>query len=217
ERPVRVFRISSGGSPATADAGRHSLPLSDKPSIAVLPFQNMSGEAEQEYFVDGVVEEITAMLSRVRSFFVIARNSAFTYKGRAVDVKQVSRELGVRYVLDGSLRKARDRVRITAQLIDATTGNHIWSDRYDGSIDDIFDLQDRITESVVGAIQPSILLAEIERTKRKRPESLDAYDYVLRAFPHVWALEQAENTRALNLLNMAIEIEPDYPLALSLA
>jgi len=216
ERPVRVFRIGSGSS-ATADATRKPLTLPDKPSIAVLPFQNMSGDPEQEYFADGMVEEITAALSRVRSFFVIARNSTFTYKGKAVRVQQVSQELGVRYVLDGSVRKARDRVRITAQLIDALTGNHIWSDRYDGSIEDIFELQDRITESVVGAIHPSILLAEIERTKRKRPENLDAYDYVLQAFPHVWALDPTANTIALNHLNRAIEIEPDYPLALSLA
>jgi adenylate cyclase len=151
------------------------------------------------------------------SFFVIARNSTFTYKGKAVDVKQVGRELGVRYVLEGSVRKGANRVRITAQLIDATTGNHIWSDRYDGSIEDIFELQDRITASVVGAIQPSILLSEIERTKRKRPESLDAYDYVLRALPHVWAFDPTANAMALNHLNKALEIEPDYPLALSLA
>jgi adenylate cyclase len=214
ERPVRVFRIASG---ASATVTRKPLPLPDKPSIAVLPFQNMSGDPEQEYFADGMVEEITAALSRVRSFFVIARNSTFTYKGRAVDVKQVSRELGVRYVLEGSVRKARDRVRIAAQLIDATTGHHIWSDRYDGSIEDIFDLQDRITERVVGVIQPSILLAEIDRTKRKGPESLTAYDCVLRALPHVWALDATANEAALNHLNRAIGIEPDYPLALSLA
>jgi adenylate cyclase len=216
EWPVRVFRIANGSS-AIADVARKPFALPDKPSIAVLPFQNISGDTEQEYFVDGVVEEITAALSRVRSFLVIARNSAFTHKGRAVDVKQVSRELGVRYVLGGSLRKARDRVRITAQLVDATTGNHIWSDRYDGTVEDIFDLQDRITESVVGTIQSSILRAEVERTKRKRPESLDAYDHVLRAFPYVWALDETANTLALSHLNSAIEIEPDYPLALALA
>jgi adenylate cyclase len=196
---------------------RRPLSLPDKPSIAVLPFQNMSGDSEQQYFIDGVVEEITSALSRVRSLFVISRNSAFTYKGRAIDVKQVSHELGVRYVLEGSLRKANSRVRITAQLIDATTGNHIWSDRYNGTVEDIFDLQDRITESVVGAIQPSILLAEVERTKRKRPESLDAYDHVLRAFPYVWAFDPTANTVALSHLNSAIEIERDYPLALALA
>jgi adenylate cyclase len=199
------------------DEPREPLSLPDKPSIAVLPFQNMSGDREQQYFIDGVVEEITSALSRVRSIFVISRNSAFTYQGRVVDVKQVSHELGVRYVLEGSLRKAHSRVRITAQLIDATTGNHIWSDRYDGTVDDIFDLQDRITESVVGTIQPSILLAEVERTKCKRPESLDAYDHVLRAFPYVWALDETANTLALSHLNSALEIERDYPLALALA
>lgn len=217
-----VHPQSSRAEPASAtgappDSVPEPLPLPEKPSIAVLPFQDMSGDLEQCYFIDGVVEEITSALSRVRSFFVIARNSAFTYKGKAVDVKQVSRELGVRYVLEGSFRRDRGRVRITAQLIDATTGNHIWSDRYDGSVEEIFELQDRITESVVGAIQPSILLAEIERTKRKRPESLDAYDYVLRAFPHVWALDETANAMALGYLNRAIEIERDYPLALALA
>jgi adenylate cyclase len=193
------------------------LSIPDKPSIAVLPFQDLSGDTGRQYFIDGVVEEITSALSRVRSFFVIARNSAFIYKGRAIDVKQVSRELGVRYVLEGSLQRDRDCVRITAQLIDATTANHIWSDRYDGSVEDIFELQDRITESVVGAIQPSILQAEVERTKRKRPESLDAYDYVLRAFPHVWSLDAPANAQALDHLSKAIEIEPDYPLALAMA
>jgi adenylate cyclase len=219
-RPVRAYRVSVGSSLANKKEALHgtpALPLPDKPSLAVLPFQNMSGDPEQEYFADGMVEELTAALSRVRSFFVIARNSTFTYKGRAVDVKQVSRELGVRYVLEGSVRRARDRVRITAQLIDATTGNHIWSDRYNGSIEDIFELQDRISARVVGAIQPSILLAEIERTKRKRPDNLDAYDYVLRALPHVWAFDPTVNAMALSHLNNALEIEPDYPLALSLA
>jgi adenylate cyclase len=196
---------------------RPTLAPPDKPSIAVLPFQNMSGDPEQEYFADGMVEELTAALSRVRSFFVIARNSSFTYKGRAVDVKQVGHELGVRYVLEGSVRKAGGRVRITAQLVDGTTGSHIWSDRFDGAIEDVFDLQDRITESVVGAIQPSILLAEIERTRRKRAENLDAYDYVLRALPHIWALDPAANATALEHLNRAVNISPEYPLALAAA
>jgi adenylate cyclase len=218
-QPVRTWHLAIGGEPGSqADTpAKPQLSLPDKPSIAVLPFQNMSGDPEQEYFADGMVEELTAALSRVRSFFVIARNSSFAYKGRAVNVKQVGHELGVRYVLGGSVRKAGGRVRITAQLVEATTGNQIWSDRYDGAIEDIFDLQDRITESVVGAIHPSILLAEIERTKRKRPESLDAYDCVLRAFPHVWALDPAANALALGHLNRAIEIESDYPLALSMS
>jgi adenylate cyclase len=198
------------------EVGR-DLPVPNRPAIAVLPFANMSGDQDQDYFTDGMVEEITAALSRVKSFFVIARNSSIIYKGKAVDVKQVGSELGVLYVLDGSVRKVGNNVRITAQLIDATTGNHIWSDRYDGSVEDVFDLQDRITERVVGAIQPSILMAEIERTKRKRPESLDAYDCVLRALPHVWALNPNSNVLALDHLSRAIEIEPDYPLALAVS
>ena len=161
-------------------AERPALALPDKPSIAVLPFQNMSGDPEQEYFADGIVEEIITALSRLRWLFVIARNSSFTYKGRAVDVKQVGRELGVRYVLEGSVRKAGNRVRITGQLIDASTGAHLWADRFDGELEDIFDLQDRVTASVVGAIAPKLEQAEIERAKRKPTESLDAYDYFLR-------------------------------------
>jgi adenylate cyclase len=191
--------------------------LPDKPSVAVLPFQNMSGDPEQEYFADGMVEDITAALCRVRDFFVIARNSAFSYRGRAVPAQQISRELGVRYLIEGSVRKAGNRVRITAQLIDGPSGNHLWADRYEGGMTDIFDLQDRITESVVGAIQPSVRSAEIERSRRKRPESLDAYDLVLRAYPSVWSLERAANEAALKLLDQAIAIEPDYPLALALA
>ena len=163
------------------------LPLPDKPSIAVLPFTNMSGDPEQDYFADGIVEEIITALSRFRSLFVIARNSTFTYKGKAVDVRHVSRELGVRYVLEGSVRKAGNRLRIIAQLIDASTGNHIWSERYDGELADIFDLQDRVTEAIVGAIEPTITLSEIERAKRKRPDSLDAYDCVMRALPTIWS------------------------------
>ena len=154
-----------------------ALALPDKPSIAVLPFQNMSGDPEQEYFADGMVEDIITALSRIGWLFVIARNSSFTYKGRAVDVKQVGRELGVRYVLEGSVRKAANRVRITGQLIDATTGAHLWAERFDGALDDIFDLQDQVTASVVGAIAPQLEQAEIERAKRKPTESLDAYDY----------------------------------------
>ena len=162
----------------------------------MLPFQEKR-EPQQEYFVDGVVEEIIAALSRVRTFLVIARNSTFVYKNRPVSVRQVGIDLGVRYVLEGSLRKVGKRVRIVAQLIDATTDKHIWADRYDGDLEDIFDLQDRITASVVGAIQPSILSAEIERARRKRPDSLDAYDCVLRAFPSVWSLDKNANDAAL--------------------
>ena len=160
---------------------REALPLPSKPSIAVLPFENLSGDREQEYFADGMVEEIITALSRFRGLFVIARNSSFAYKGRAVDVKQVGRELGVRYVLEGSVRKAGSRVRITGQLIDTATGAHLWADRFDGALEDIFDLQDQVTASVVGAIAPKLEQAEIERTKRKPTENLDAYDYYLRA------------------------------------
>ena len=156
--------------------------MPDKPSIAVLPFQNMSGDPEQDYFADGMVEDIITGLSRIKWLFVIARNSTFVYKGQAVDVKKVGRELGVRYVLEGSVRKAGNPLRITGQLIDAETGAHVWAERYDGALDDIFDLQDRITASVVGVIEPSLRQAEIERAKRKRPDSLDAYDCYLRAF-----------------------------------
>jgi adenylate cyclase len=194
-RPIRVYRVA-GDITATA-TNRASLPLLDKPSVAVLPFQNTSGDPEQEYFADGMVEDITAALCRVRDFFVIARNSAFSYKGRAVPVQQISRELGVRYLIEGS-------VRITAQLIDGPSGNHLWADRYEGGMTDIFDLQDRITESVVGAIQPSVRSAEIERSRRKRPESLDAYDFVLRAYPDVWSLERGANAEALKLLDQAL-------------
>jgi adenylate cyclase len=177
----------------------------------------MSGDPEQDYFADGMVEDITAALCRVRDFFVIARNSAFSCKRRAVPVQQISRELGVRYLIEGSVRRSGNRVRITAQLIDGPSGNHLWADRYEGAMTDVFDLQDRITESVVGAIQPSVRSAEIERSRRKRPESLDAYDLVLRAYPSVWSLERGANAEALKLLDQAIAIEPDYQLALSLA
>jgi adenylate cyclase len=216
-RSVRVYRVRGAAAKSPSAPAPPVLPLPDKPSIVVLPFQNMSGDPEQEYFADGMVEEITAALCRVRDFFVIARNSAFIYKGRAVSVQQVSRQLGVRYLIEGSVRKAGNRVRITAQLIDGPSDNHLWADKYDGAATDIFDLQDRITASVVGAIQPSVRSAEIERSRRKRPESLDAYDLVLRAYPNVWSLERAANAEALKLLYQATAIEPDYPLALSLA
>lgn len=188
----------------------------DKPSIAVLPFENLSGDPAQDYFADGMVDEITTALSHMRWLFVIARNSSFAYKGHPDDVKRASRELGVRYLLTGSVRKAGDHIRLTGQLIDSPSGKTIWANRYDGTMADIFDLQDRITESVVGAIQPSILSAEIERSRRKRPESLAAYDYVLRAFPLVWSLDRIQNETACALLDRAIAIEPTYPLALSL-
>jgi adenylate cyclase len=156
------------------------LPLPDKPSLAVLPFQNLSGDPEQEYFVDGVVEEITTAISRLPWLFVIARNSSFAYKGKSPDLRQVGRELGVRYVLDGSMRKAGNRVRITGQLIDTTTGAHIWADRFDGALDDIFELQDEVASRVAGAIEPKLRQSEIQRTARKPTERLGAYDLYLR-------------------------------------
>jgi len=218
--PVRAYRVRLDAQESDGGAGATAIPalaLPDKPSIAVLSFDNMSGDPEQEFFADGVVEAITATLSRIRSFFVIARNSAFRYKGRAVDVSQVGRELGVRYVLEGSVQKAGSRVRITVQLIDVTSGAHVWADRVDGTLEDVFDLQDRITERVAGALQPSIRLAEIERARRKRPQDLGAYDYTMRAMPHVWALEREASVKALELLEHALAIDPEYPLALSLA
>jgi TolB-like protein len=185
----------------------------DRPSIAVLPFQNLSGDVEQEYFADGVVEDILTGLSRIKWLLVIARNSSFTYKGRSVDVKQVGRELGVRYVLVGSVRKAGDRVRISAQLIEAATGVHLWAERYDRRIEDIFALQDEITLSVVGAIEPNLRDAEIQRVKRKRPDSLDAYDLFLRAIPHVYVAMPTEAVKALPLLERALSLEAGYASA----
>jgi len=175
-RPVRVHRVVLGERPGSSEpamgrSNKPSLALPDKPSIAVLPFQNMSGDPEQEYFADGMVEEITTALSRIRWLFVIARNSSFTYKGRSVDVKQVGRELGVRYVLEGSVRRAGQRVRITGQLIDAVTGAHLWADRFDGSLEDVFELQDKVAWSVAGVIEPALQAAEIRRSAA-RPHCL---------------------------------------------
>jgi adenylate cyclase len=181
-RPMRVFVARIGGKAAKAPASETPvLPLPDKPSLAVLPFQNMTGDAEQHYFVDGMVEEITTAIARLPWLFVIARNSAFTYKGKTVDVKRVAQELGVRYVLEGSARKAGNRVRITGQLIDTTTGAHIWADRFDGALDDIFDLQDQVASSVAAAIEPKLRQAEIERASRKPTANLTVYDLYLRA------------------------------------
>jgi TolB-like protein/tetratricopeptide (TPR) repeat protein len=196
---------------------RLALALPDKPSIAVLPFQNMSGDVEQDYFADGMVEEITMALSRFHELFVIARNSSFTYKGRAVDVKQVSRELGVRYVLEGSVRKSGQKVRITGQLIDATTGAHLWADRFDGTLDDVFDLQDRVTMSVVGVVEPRLLQAEIERTRLKPTESLDAYDHLLRGRAHFQTITRQGNEQALIHLNQALALDPRFAAAAGLA
>lgn len=187
--------------------------LPEKPSVAVLPFSNLSGDPQQEYFADGMVDDIITGLARIKWLFVIARNSTFSYKGRAVDVKQVGRELGVRYVLEGSVRKSGRSVRVTAQMIDASTGAHVWAERYDRSSDDIFALQDEIALAAVGAIAPSVRKAEIERVRRKRPDSLDAYDLVLQAQPDVDSGMPEQVTRALVLLERAIALEPTYALA----
>jgi adenylate cyclase len=211
-RPVRIYRVRLDGIEA-----KTAPPLPDKPSIAVLPFQNLSGDPEQEYFADGMVEEIITALSRMRWLFVIARNSSFTYKGRAVDVKQVGRELGVRYVLEGSIRKAGNRVRITGQLIDTSRGTHIWADRFDGGIEDVFDLQDQVAASVVGAIAPKLEQAEIERAKRKATESLDAYDYYLRGLAAVRQDTQETVSKALELFFRAIELDGDFASAYGMA
>jgi len=187
----------------------------EKPSIAVLPFTNMSGDPNQEYFSDGVVEEIITALSHFRQLSVIARNSTFTYRGRSVDVRQVSRELGVRYVLQGSVRKVGDRVRITSQLVDATDGSHLWADRFDGLLEDIFDLQDRVAARVVGAVEPTLRQSEIERSRRKRPENLAAYDLYLRALPHAYAFRVEDNLRALDLLHESVALDADFAPALA--
>jgi adenylate cyclase len=215
-RAVHVWRWSPDGAVGARRDLAADLALPDKPSIAVLAFDNMSGDADQDYLADGIVEAITAALSRIRSFFVIARNSSFAYKGRAVNVSQIGRELGVAYVLEGSVQRAGNRLRITVQLVETQAGAHLWADRYDGPLDDIFELQDKITEHVAGALQPSIRLAEIERSRRKPPQDMGAYDYTMRALRHVWMLEEAEAGVALELLSSALEADPDYPLALAL-
>jgi TolB-like protein/class 3 adenylate cyclase len=215
-RPVQVFAISGAKESKTtvSPESKPALALPDKPSIAVLPFQNMSGDPEQDYFADGMAEDIITALSRFKALFVIARNSSFTYKGRAVDVKQVGRELGVRYVLEGSVRKAANRVRITGQLVDTATGGHLWAERFDGGLGDIFDLQDQVTESVVGAIAPAVEKAEIERAKRKPTESLDAYALYLRGLARFYQFANRQaNGEALRLFNSAIELDPDFASA----
>jgi TolB-like protein/class 3 adenylate cyclase len=220
-RPVGVHRVQlaeqvAADKSATA-ASKKERTGSDRPSLAVLPFANMSGDAEQEYFADGITEDLITALSKLRWFFVVARNSSFTYKGKAVDVKRIARELGVRYVLEGSVRKSGNRVRITAQLIDAATGNHIWAERYDGELSDIFDLQDQVTARVVGAIAPKLEQVEIERAKRKPTESLDAYDHYLRGMAnlHQWTKESSDE--ALRQFRMAIELDPGFASAYGMA
>ena len=213
ERPVRAYRMVLGGGDDSRRPERPALPLPDRPSLAVLPFDNLSGDPEQGYFADGMVEDIIAGLSRIKWLFVVARNSSFTYEGRTVDVKRVGRELGVRYLLQGSLRKSGDRVRISAQMIEAETGGHLWAERYDRPLDDIFALQDEITLSVVGAIEPSLRRVEVERVKRMRPDSLDAHDLVLRSQPDVYSGVPERVTEALVLLERALALDPAYALA----
>ncbi len=230
-RPVRVYRVRDlnaqragvpppqcgrGCRAPEARAVGSALPLPDKPSIAVLPFANMSGDPEQEYFVDGMVEEIITALSRIRWLFVIARNSTFTYKGHAVDVKQVGRELGVRYVLEGSVRKAGKRVRITGQLIDAVTGAHLWADRFDGSLEDVFELQDKVAVSVAGVIEPALQAAEMRRSAARPTTDLTAYDLYLRALAAFFPITKERIFEALGLLEQAIAIDRHYGPALVL-
>jgi TolB-like protein/Tfp pilus assembly protein PilF len=218
EEPVRVYALSaSRPTLAQTHRAKEALALPDKPSIAVLPFDDLSGEHDQAYFADGIVEEIITALSRFRSLFVIARNSSFAYKGRAIDVKQVGRELGVRYILEGSVRKARTRLRITGQLIDTTTGAHLWADRFDGGLEDIFDLQDQVTASVVGAIAPKLEQAEIERANRKPTDSLDAYDCYLRGLAGVHRLTKEANSEALSHFLRATELDPNFAAAYGMA
>jgi adenylate cyclase len=224
--PLRVFKVISGPqapsltrfvAEAVLDRGDAHLPLPDKPSLAVLPFTNLSGDPEQEYFADGVVDDIISALSRVRAFFVIARGSSFTYKSRSIGIRQIGRELGVRYVLEGSIRRFGNRVRIVGQLIEAEHDRHIWTDRFEGSLDDIFTLQDRITESVASAIEPSLRLAEIERARLKPTANLQAYDLCLRALPHlIGSATKAGNDEALELLAKAIQMDPNYSYAKAL-
>jgi adenylate cyclase len=218
--PIRVYSLQVGlpaqAKPAEAAAPAKSSPmlaLPDKPSIAVLPFQNMSGDPEQEYFVDGMVEDIITGLARIKWLFVIARNSSFVYKGKAVDVRQVGRELGVRYVLEGGVRKSGSRLRITAQLLEAETGAHLWADKFDGALEDVFELQDQITERVVGIVEPRLQRSEIERSRRKRPENLDAYDLYLRALPHMASVMPADARTAAGFLEDALKLDPDYAAA----
>jgi adenylate cyclase len=224
--PLHAFNVISGSlaprASGSLDNASLSSPDSDharsgKPSLAVLPFTNLSGDPEQEYFADGIVDDIISALSRVRAFFVIARASSFTYKGRSVAVKQIGRELGVRYVLEGSIRRLGSRIRIVGQLIEAEHDRHIWTERFEGSLDDIFDLQDRITESVAGAIEPSLRLAEIERARSKPTANLQAYDLCLRALPHlISSATKAGNDEALELLSRAIQMDPGYSYAKAL-
>jgi adenylate cyclase len=213
-KPVRVYRIQLGS--ASAQSVQRALVVPDKPSIAVLPFANMSGDVEQEYFADGVSEDIITALSKLRWFFVIARNSSFVYKGRTVDIKQVGKELGVHYVLEGSIRRSGQRVRIAAQLINASTGNHIWADRYDGDLSDVFALQDKITNSVVAAIEPRLLEAESVRLRNRTPDDMRAWDLLMQATSLFWRLNKTDGEAAISILKHAVKLYPEYAPAHSM-
>jgi adenylate cyclase len=222
QEPIRAYQVAGPSetreaAPARAPEGESLPPLPDKPSIAVLPFENMSGDPDQEYFADGMVEEITTALSRFKWLFVIARNSSFAFKGKAVDVKEVGRRLGVRYVLEGSVRKASGKVRITGQLIDAVTGTHIWVDRFERDLTDIFALQDEVTVAVVSAIQPKLLQTEIAIAARRRPENLTAYDYYLRALPQYYQTTREGLAEAIRLANRALELDRRFGVVAALA
>ena len=216
-KPVRAFAVRAGAHSQLSERLSAAPPLPDKPSIAVLPFENMSGDPEQEYFADGMVEEIITALSRFKWLFVIARNSSFTFKGKAVDVKEVGRRLGVRYVLEGSVRKASGKVRITGQLIDAVSGTHIWADRFERDLTDVFALQDEVTVAVVSAIQPKLLQKEIAMAARRRPEDLTAYDFYLRAMPQFYLTTREGVAEAIRLARRALELDPRFGLVAALA
>ncbi len=216
-KPVRAYAVRAGAHGALTEGLSAAPPLPDKPSIAVLPFENMSGDPEQEYFADGMVEEIITALSRFKWLFVIARNSSFTFKGRAVDIKEVGRRLGVRYVLEGSVRKASGKVRITGQLIDAATGAHIWADRFERDLTDVFALQDEVTVAVVSAIQPKLLQTEIAKAARRRPENLTAYDSYLRALPQFYLTTRESAAEGTRLAHCVLELDPRFGLAAALA
>ena len=216
-KPVRAYAVRAGAFSALSDRLSAAPPLPDKPSIAVLPFENMSGDPEQEYFADGMVEEIITALSRFKWLFVIARNSSFTFKGKAVDIKEVGRRLGVRYVLEGSVRKASGKVRITGQLIDAVTGAHIWADRFERDLTDVFALQDEVTVAVVSAIQPKLLQTEIALATRRRPENLTAYDFYLRAMQQYYPTTREGLAEAIRLAHRALELDPRFGVVAALA
>ncbi len=213
DRPIRVWRWLEAAVAGPVTTGSEPLALPDKPSIAVLPFTNLSGDPEQEYLADGITEDLITDLSKIRWFFVIARNSTFTYKGQAIEIRKVSRELGVRYVLEGSIRKSGDRVRISAQLIDATTGRHVWAERYDREIEDIFELQDEMTQTIVAAVEPELGAFEREQALRKPPQSLDAWETYQRGLWHMWSFTKTDNAKALPFLQRARELDPNFATA----